>query len=430
MVVPLLTVAAGYLIGAIPFGYLIARSRGVDIFQHGSGNIGATNVARVLGRHLGLLVFALDFAKGAIPVGLALLLYGRGWVEIGTGLAAFLGHVFPIYLGFRGGKGIATGAGVVAVLLPVPALVSLLVWLIVALAFRYISLASVLAALTLCATYLTLNWPADPAEPRTFFCLLAVALVVLRHRSNLVRLIKGRENRLEDRPAMMQLRKSLHVLALGLWFGSVVFFSFIVGLTLFHTFEALGQQEERPGWFPHSPAFAKADADIDGPKEQGVRVAGYAVAPMFAWYFALQGACGLVALITALPWAGARTVDRWRVYLLIAALIFVLAGWPLERLVSDLRDPRNTTTDAYLQAPPDQADAARAEMRAARAEFVRWHASSLVMNLGCLLCVTAAMALAGNLPAGVSGQASGVREEGMKANGQLAVATAEKVPGS
>src|ERR1700737_4362332 len=137
-----LTVFAGYGIGAIPFGYLIGRWRGVDIFQHGSGNIGATNVGRVLGKRFGILVFVLDFAKGAVPAALAL--WVQQWpqdipkVELGllykglavwTGLAAFLGHLFPIYIRFRGGKGVATGAGVVSVLVPIPALGALIVWL-------------------------------------------------------------------------------------------------------------------------------------------------------------------------------------------------------------------------------------------------------------------------------------------------------------
>src|SRR5947209_7857227 len=117
-----------YLVGAIPFGYLIGRARGVDIFEHGSGNIGATNVGRVLGRRFGILVFLLDFAKGALPVLMAARLCGltelevpAQSLEVTAGLAAFLGHLFPVYLRFRGGKGVATGAGVVAMLLPVPA---------------------------------------------------------------------------------------------------------------------------------------------------------------------------------------------------------------------------------------------------------------------------------------------------------------------
>src|ERR1043165_5113007 len=152
-----LTVLAGYLLGAIPFGYIIARMRGVDIFQHGSGNIGATNVGRILVRPYGVLAFVLDFAKGAVPVGLAILLtrefaddlWQLGYVQVGAGLAAFLGHLFPIYLGFRGGKGVAAGAGVVLMLVPIPFAVGLFVWIVTLLASRAVSLASIAAVIAL-----------------------------------------------------------------------------------------------------------------------------------------------------------------------------------------------------------------------------------------------------------------------------------------
>src|ERR1700736_5318010 len=155
-----LTFLASYLIGAIPFGFVIARWRSVDIFRQGSGNIGATNVGRVLGKRFGILVFMLDFAKGAVPAATALSV-GRtaalglpSWLSaddlgVTAGLAAFLGHLFPVYLRFRGGKGVATGAGVIAVLLPGPALAALLAWVAVACAARYVSLASLAAVLAL-----------------------------------------------------------------------------------------------------------------------------------------------------------------------------------------------------------------------------------------------------------------------------------------
>src|ERR1051325_7317564 len=139
MALAVLTILGAYLIGAIPFGYLVARWRGVDIFQHGSGNIGATNVGRVLGRKFGVLVLLLDFAKGALPVLAARMIASRwpdalvwreGWLEVLTGLAAFLGHLFPLYLGMRGGKGVATGTGVAFVLVPGPALAALAVWIV------------------------------------------------------------------------------------------------------------------------------------------------------------------------------------------------------------------------------------------------------------------------------------------------------------
>src|SRR6516164_4001166 len=147
----LCTVVGSYLLGGIPFGYLVGRWRGVDIFQHGSGNIGATNVGRVLGRRFGILVFMLDFAKGALPALAASWVtlpaedslqtaLGKDGLGVIAGLAAFLGHLFPIYLRFRGGKGVATGAGVVAVLLPGPALAALATWVVAVMATRYVSL--------------------------------------------------------------------------------------------------------------------------------------------------------------------------------------------------------------------------------------------------------------------------------------------------
>ncbi len=405
-------IAIAYLVGALPFGWLIARAKGVDIFAQGSGNIGATNVGRVLGRTYGLLVFVLDFAKGALPVLAALRaqswlgesFWAAGWLAVAAGLAAFLGHCYPVYLGFRGGKGVATGAGVVAVLVPVPALAAFLAWLVVVGATRYVSLASVVGAVVLGFVH----WTAtgfDVAEPRTWFCLLAGILVIVRHRANLVRLAHGTENRLKESTAMIQLPKTLHALALGLWFGTSVFFTFVVALSLFDAFESLGQRgaeqrgaEQRPAWFPLPPEFAKVDSDINGPKEQGSRAAGFAVSPMFTWYFLIQGICGLVALGTAFAWVKQGKVHQWRAGLLFIALVAVLIGWPIERHVSELRGPRNQETDGYLQSPSDEAPRALAAMKEARSEFGRWHTYSLLLNLVTILAVTGAMALAGNVP--------------------------------
>src|SRR5436305_1462149 len=131
------TILGAYLFGAIPFGYLVAKSRGVDILREGSGNIGATNVGRVLGKRFGILVFLFDFAKGALPAlsgrwlntPEVMELLGGDGLPVLAGLAAFVGHMFPVYLRFRGGKGVATGAGVVSVLVPGPTLAALLAWL-------------------------------------------------------------------------------------------------------------------------------------------------------------------------------------------------------------------------------------------------------------------------------------------------------------
>lgn len=203
--VPLLCLVAvaAYLLGAVPFGYLLARAKGVNILQAGSGNIGATNVGRVLGVKWGLLVFALDFAKGALPVYLATLLteppelYPQT-LPVVAGVAAFLGHLFPVYLGFRGGKGVATGAGVIAVLVPLLTVCVLAAWGLVLLATRYVSLASVLAAVLLFALrVICYSHPwGDDRLVVTLFCLTGCVLVVVRHHSNLRRLLAGTEPRL------------------------------------------------------------------------------------------------------------------------------------------------------------------------------------------------------------------------------------------
>jgi acyl-phosphate glycerol 3-phosphate acyltransferase len=189
---------ASYLLGAIPFGYLIARLRGVDLLSQGSKNIGATNVGRVMGLWWGVLVFALDFAKGAVPVLLAGLLTEGDLPRTLAGVAAFVGHLFPIYLGFQGGKGVATGAGVVVVLVPVVMLCCTVVWAIVLLTTRYMSLASLTGASLLIALRLLFTpepWSNDRVVVTTF-CVVASMVVIVRHVGNIRRLITGTENRL------------------------------------------------------------------------------------------------------------------------------------------------------------------------------------------------------------------------------------------
>ncbi len=375
-----LGILLSYLVGAIPFGYLIARSRGVDIFHAGSGNIGATNVGRVLGRRFGILVFALDFLKGAVPV--ALMSWwqgGRDGAAVAAGLAAFVGHMFPVYLGFRGGKGVATGTGVVAVLLPGPTVGALLVWVTVLVATRYVSLASVLAALALAALRLlsTTEPFAEGERILTGFSLLAAALVAVRHRSNLARLLRGQENRVADSPRLHMLARTLHVLAVGLWFGAGVFFSFAAAPILFATFEGFAEQGP-PSWLP-------LPADLT--KQQGTRLAGAAVGPIFPWYYALQGLCGVVAVGTAWGWTKTASGDRLsriRFAVLAMALALVLAGWPLVVKVSELRTARYAADETVA--------------RAADAAFGPWHGASLTLNLVTLVLVGIGLALAARLP--------------------------------
>jgi acyl-phosphate glycerol 3-phosphate acyltransferase len=386
-----LTLLGSYLVGAIPFGFLIARWRGVNIFQAGSGNIGATNVGRVLGWELGSLVFILDFAKGAVPVATA------GWLArtvsestpdsvfrmalpVGAGLAAFLGHLFPIYLRFRGGKGVATGAGVVTILLPDPTLAAVIAWVGVLCMTRYVSLASLTAAVALCGCYLLLTAEAFRGGNSilTVFTLLAVGLVFVRHRANIRRLLRRNENRLQETPTMLFLSKTIHVLAMGLWFGTAVFF-LVVALVLFHTFEGLGQPgSNRLAWLPLADDFSK---------EQGTRLAGVAIAPLFQWYFPLQAAGAFLATTTALAWwrAGPKSgPHRFRAVILLLAAITVAIGWPLANHINDLRVAR-------YDANPSIAEPAKEAFR-------NWHGMSLSLNFVTISLVTVGMAWAAQLP--------------------------------
>jgi len=205
--------AAAYLIGSIPFGVLIARAHGVDLRARGSGNVGATNVGRVLGGRWGYLCFALDVAKGLGPV-LAAGLWLRdpsgadpsayhqaAWLAVAFG--AIAGHVFSLLLRFRGGKGVATSLGVLLGFWPYftfPGLAALGVWAAVVLTWRYVSLASIAAAaafpvLFVGACLLAGRSLAD-LWPLLAFAAAMAALVIVRHRSNIRRLMNGTENRI------------------------------------------------------------------------------------------------------------------------------------------------------------------------------------------------------------------------------------------
>ncbi len=189
-----------YFLGSIPWGYLFARSKGIDIRQQGSGNIGAANVLRVMGKKWGYLVFLCDFLKGFLSVKLGSLiatyfLADLALASVIAAIACVLGHDYPIWLGFKGGKGIATLAGAVLSLFPPLVFVSFgVVWIMVFLIGRYTSLASISAAVALpIAAFLIV---ADTERPLLVgFSVLMGALAVWRHRSNIVRLLNGTENR-------------------------------------------------------------------------------------------------------------------------------------------------------------------------------------------------------------------------------------------
>ena len=185
-----------YLLGSIPFGLLLARVfGGGDVRKSGSGNIGATNVARVAGTLPGILTLLLDTAKGAAAVWLAARISNdsASWMMIAA-LAALLGHCFPVWLKFRGGKGVATAAGAFLVLCPPALLGSIILFLLVVLFWRYVSLASISAAAAM-PLLIYLLWAPHHAPPPivTFGALAAAAIIVYKHDGNIQRLIQGEE---------------------------------------------------------------------------------------------------------------------------------------------------------------------------------------------------------------------------------------------
>ncbi len=186
-------VIAAYLIGSLPngliFGKLIWKK---DLRQCGSHNIGATNAWRVLGRKAGFLIFLLDLIKGQIGVLLGGCLIGTPGAMVLGGLLAMIGHVFPLFLGFKGGKGVATGLGVISALMPTITAIIFVVWLVLTLLTRYVSVGSIVAAL------LAPILAACFKEPAEFFAfaLIAAVVIIWRHKDNVKRLRAGRENKI------------------------------------------------------------------------------------------------------------------------------------------------------------------------------------------------------------------------------------------
>jgi glycerol-3-phosphate acyltransferase PlsY len=202
----ILTVLIAYLLGAIPTGFLVARARGIDIRTVGSGNIGATNVFRILGKPAGVFVLLADAAKGWLAV-FAVARWVCGWSDpaasdqalewfkLVAGVAAILGHNYTCWLYFKGGKGIATSAGVLVALVPVALLIILAIWIVVFAFTRYVSLASISAAFALpFAAWLV-------GESLTIIAALAAlaALAIYKHKANIKRLMNGTENRIAFR---------------------------------------------------------------------------------------------------------------------------------------------------------------------------------------------------------------------------------------
>lgn len=193
-----------YLIGSIPSGYIAGRIAGIDIRNVGSGNIGATNVTRALGKRYGYPVFLADFSKGLLAVILSKLIAERAGdlpgsttlLQIVAAAFCVIGNTFPIWLRFRGGKGVAVSAGVLFALMTWAALVVTVLWLVIFYFTRYVSLASITGALALPITVLLLLYFKVMTEPLLLYVAIALTtVVVLRHRSNLSRLARGTEQR-------------------------------------------------------------------------------------------------------------------------------------------------------------------------------------------------------------------------------------------
>jgi glycerol-3-phosphate acyltransferase PlsY len=210
-----LAVIAAYLLGSMPFGVLIAKAHGKDLRSIGSGNIGATNVARALGRRWAYFCFVLDMLKGLVPMLATMSLaksspsqsYAEGvillWLWLAVGCSAIMGHVFPIYLKFKGGRGVSTSLGVALGLWPyytLCAFIAFAVWVVVVLLWRYVSLASIIASIAfpialIVAILVTQDWAFVNLWPLFFGATAIPLMVIIRHRENIRRLIAGTEGK-------------------------------------------------------------------------------------------------------------------------------------------------------------------------------------------------------------------------------------------
>jgi len=188
-----IVLVVAYLLGSIPFGYLIVRRRmGADIRETGSGGTGATNVSRRAGKAAGVLTLLLDAAKGSVAVLIAKAAGGDDWIIAVAAVAALVGHIFPVWLGFRGGKGVATGVGIFSVLAPISLLCAGVIFIALVVTTRYVSLGSMIAAVLIPVFV----WLQSGAQPVLLAAILAAALIVFAHRGNIKRLASRTESQI------------------------------------------------------------------------------------------------------------------------------------------------------------------------------------------------------------------------------------------
>ncbi len=199
-----IAVILSYLIGSIPFGYVLAFAKGINIREHGSGNIGATNVGRILGKKYGIIIFVLDVLKGFLTVLFIPILVSNikatttpnDLLVVLCGLCVVLGHAFPAYIGFKGGKAVATSFGVFIWLAPIPIAIAFGIWVLTVAISRYVSLGSIISSLAL--TGVIIVFENGPFNTGLFLTALSIAisvLIILKHISNIRRIIAGTENK-------------------------------------------------------------------------------------------------------------------------------------------------------------------------------------------------------------------------------------------
>jgi glycerol-3-phosphate acyltransferase PlsY len=206
-------IVGAYLLGSVPFGIIIARAHGKDLRKIGSGNIGATNLARALGKKWAYVCFVLDMGKGLVPMLIAMRLVsepvttGELWLWLAVGVAAIVGHVFPVFAGFKGGKGVATSFGVALGLYPyytVCALIAVWAWAVAVFVWRYVSLASIIASVVFPAALIVLvaldpDWQFAQLWPLLVAAILIPIMVIVRHRQNIKRILAGTEDKVLKR---------------------------------------------------------------------------------------------------------------------------------------------------------------------------------------------------------------------------------------
>jgi glycerol-3-phosphate acyltransferase PlsY len=188
----ILWIIVSYLVGSIPVGIILAKMRGTDPRKVGSGNIGATNVMRAAGKTIGIMTLAGDILKGFIPTAI-MLHYGQPAIIVAsTGLATFIGHLFPVFLKFKGGKGVATAVGVYLAVSPLAILINVVIFVFVLLKWRYVSLGSLVGTALMPAAFLILNQPRE----YIFLSIIVGIFIFLKHKDNIKRLLDGKENKM------------------------------------------------------------------------------------------------------------------------------------------------------------------------------------------------------------------------------------------